>query len=326
MNETKKVSKKQKAKKSNIRRNVLMIILCIALLSSATYAWFTLSNTAKISNLSLKVGGAGGLLIAYEENGTYGSELKMGTPSDKKVFPASIGKIDTGDTKLYNPGESYGNVITKEQMQVVASDQKLTYNFGSSAWNSPDKAYCVEQDFWLKVNSEGNYDISLNATNFNALSSGENDKTSVDALNGSYIVEQKGDKYIKPTGNMFSAADILKIAFYTVDDSDISTLKAVYEPNADVVATVNANERVASPAEFHPYTENVVKQGHNGKFGNSSTYDQDKSTTLFTIEGGPTPTHIKMQIYFDGHDAECANGVALEQIYGQIEFVSAVSP
>lgn len=37
----------QKAKK--IRSMVMMSLLCILMLSAATYAWFSLSNTAKVS-------------------------------------------------------------------------------------------------------------------------------------------------------------------------------------------------------------------------------------------------------------------------------------
>ena len=79
----------QKAKK--IRSMVMMSLLCILMLSAATYAWFSLSNTAKVSNLTMTVGDVTGLQIAPDENGhagTFGSSIDFSTITGK-LLPAT---------------------------------------------------------------------------------------------------------------------------------------------------------------------------------------------------------------------------------------------
>ncbi len=320
MSET-KVTKKTKAKKGSLLRTIVMAVLCVALLSGATYAWFTLSNTAKISNLSMTVGGAGGLLISYKSDGDFGSELKLGDASDKKVIPASIGEWNS-KTALFKP-DTYTTEITG--MTEVATAEKLKYTFSSSStgtWNNPSTAYCVEQDFYLKINAEGTYNIALNGTDFTNMTSSD-----MSNVAGSYIVEKDASgNFVQATTADLNAASILRIAFY-VYNGDTPELKAIYEPNADANPTVNAGEYIASPSAFTPYSTNVIQQGVSGKFeGNTDgTYDATTSNALFQMTGGTQPTKVMMQVYFDGDDAQCANGVALEKIFGQIEFVSSAA-
>ena len=60
---TKKQSKGVKRARS-MRNVVMMVLICALMLSAATYAWFTLSTSAKVANLSMTVGEETSLLIA----------------------------------------------------------------------------------------------------------------------------------------------------------------------------------------------------------------------------------------------------------------------
>ena len=57
----KELNKKQKHR---LKYAVLMSLVCIVLLSGATFAWFTISNSAKVRQMALSVASEGRLYIA----------------------------------------------------------------------------------------------------------------------------------------------------------------------------------------------------------------------------------------------------------------------
>lgn len=309
---TKKVSKKERAKKRNMRNTVIMAILCVALLSSATYAWFTLSNSAKVSNLSLTVGGAGGLMISYKNDGEFSNELVLPDMGGKKLIPATIGTWnDTLD--LYKPTSEDVTDLTP-----VLAEDKIIYNFASSSYdNDPSNAYCYEQVFYLKIADTQTYNIKLNASNLTS-------NPVKGSTAGTWMVENNNDTLTKSQTSDLNGVDVLRIAFYTYEGEN-PVLEAIYEPNADATPEVGAGTYIASPGGYTKWTTNVVKQSVTGKFGDGVAYNDNTSNTLFQMTGGTEPTKVLMKVYFDGDDAQCANGIALEKIAGQIEFASEVA-
>ena len=69
-NNAKRITKKKKFE--NLKKLVFVCALCIIILVTATYAWFTLSNTARVTNMQLTVGDVTGLQIAPDDNGQAG--------------------------------------------------------------------------------------------------------------------------------------------------------------------------------------------------------------------------------------------------------------
>lgn len=78
---------KKTMKKSALLSSVAMLIVSAIVLTSATYAWFSASNTAQITNISTSVQTSTGLLISTD-NATWGSEINA-TPYMPTKFVAS---------------------------------------------------------------------------------------------------------------------------------------------------------------------------------------------------------------------------------------------
>mgnify|MGYP006967388487 CR=1 FL=1 len=56
-----------KERKKKLTNAILMAFVCILMMSGATYAWFTMSNTAKVTSMKLNVAAEGNLYIGKNE-------------------------------------------------------------------------------------------------------------------------------------------------------------------------------------------------------------------------------------------------------------------
>ena len=137
--ETKKTkSLTQKAKK--IRSIIMMTLLCVLMMSAATYAWFTLSNTAKATNLTMTVGDTTGLQIAPDTGtgaGTFGSSI---TFNDIKgtILPATTSNGINFFKPIYgDDGEVSSTEATTEYL-----DEKNT--------DTNKEGYYIQYTFYLK--------------------------------------------------------------------------------------------------------------------------------------------------------------------------------
>lgn len=301
MSETKKVSKKQKMKKSNMRKTVIMALLCVVLLSSATYAWFVLSDTAKITNLSLSVTEASGLLIADAvedashnlEPGTYGSVLDLtGLTGTGKLKPATMAKATSADVYSIMKPNYTGNVI--DDYLTVAPDTEVMTDK-----NNTGEYFYYEKSFFMTT-AGSNLEIQF-----------VKDGTSVtDATDGG------------PVQN--PACDAIRIAFF---DKDGKLLK-VYEPNCDKNWGTSRHDKVSA--------DNITVTGkalYNTGLGDVQqktdktfvkTGESTNSETLFTLTPN-VDTLITMRVYFEGNDNECCNIISANKILGNLEFKAVAS-
>ena len=78
--------KKIRVKKGEILSIVIMMVITSLVMVTATYAWFTISNTPKVNGLSMTAGTTGSLKIASESSVTPGTP---GTYQDTLDFDAN---------------------------------------------------------------------------------------------------------------------------------------------------------------------------------------------------------------------------------------------
>lgn len=312
MNETKKVSKKQKTTKGNMRRNILMIILCIALLSSATYAWFTLSDSARITNLSLSVTEASGLLIAGEkvEDGNkkpleYASVLDLTALESitAKLTPITLGTLTGESTNKLLAATYDGDKIT----EYAAATKVMTDETSDTA----DYHY-YEKVFYLKT-SASNLNLVLMKN------------SSADATDGTYVKDNTSTP-----GVAYPACDAIRIAFYDAPVDGTETLLAVYEPNADQTWGTTRTDKVsaaniaATNATLFSDTTKTIQQNKAGTFTGSNV-NGDNSMIIKKLASGEDNRMI-MRVYFDGNDPECCNVISLNKIIGQLKFTTIADP
>ena len=58
-----RISRLNSKQKNRLRYALIMSLICVVLLSGATYAWFTIANNAAVNNINLQVVSDGKLYI-----------------------------------------------------------------------------------------------------------------------------------------------------------------------------------------------------------------------------------------------------------------------
>lgn len=292
--------KEQKKKKMSsmtgrkLRSAIVMALVCVMMLSGATYAWFTLSNTAKVNNLTLKVTSEGSLYVADSEANL---SLKKGSLDlnypNQVLYPCTT-SVD--GKKMLKP--------------VYASDSVVgnTEGFNTStsyASDSEKKLYYYEKEIWLKIEEVVPDGSSANVY---AITLGKND--GVSGTEGTFV------HGATTNDNGANPQNCVRVSF-TVGEGDGATV-AVYEPNSDItqVDSVQATDNTGMGFV------NTHKQNTAGAFVNETgAYYEGDSSELFRITGN-TPTKVTMRVWFEGTDDQCGNSIQDAQILSQLKFVS----
>lgn len=290
----------QKAKK--IRSVVMMTLLCVLLMSAATYAWFTLSKTAKASNLTMTVGDVTGLQIS-DDNTTWSGEIELGEIK-ANLMPSTY--VKEGTWSFYEPVYNDAGKIT--------GIKKLDGESGKITKDTPDTTkygYYYERTFYLQSLGE-NADVYL--AKGIALDS-DRIKDANSTVDGTYI-EINGTKQSGDLKGLAPAA--IRISFQ-VNGSD----PVVYAPFNDVTdtgtAAAYANETTYSMSTNSSKRPNIVaNQNSSGTYGTSNS---EKSEKLFTLTAD-TSTLVTMCVWIEGDDAQCVNQIQLEKLIGQLVFTS----
>lgn len=198
MKETHKRKKEQKEseKKKEVRSKILLLCTSVALLGAATFAWFTVSNTPRVTNLAIIAGTSGDLKIADTAQGPYGEEVDLSTGSGGNMKDVELNPSTTQDGKTF-----YAPVYTENAVSNVEDISAAELNTG----------YVYEKEFYLKAETKN---PSSMKRKFDIYMVG--------------IRSDGGGSYITNAGDR-SAASAIRISFTLEDGTTM-----IYEPNADV--------------------------------------------------------------------------------------------
>lgn len=274
------------------------------MLSAATYAWFTLSNTAKVANLTMTVGDTSGLQIAKSDGdsyGTFGGSITFDT-IEGKLLPAT-----TTDGKTFKEPEydDDGAVALLNNVSKKLPQENAT---GST------EGYYIEYTFWLK---------SLGKDSTVKLSKG------VGITDGKYIVNNQANykgtyvlsKDVDGTKGVPGSAAV-RISFVGTGKSNSETI-SIFEPNYDITnegigVTLIEKEDYAIDNTTDSSKQATIQHGMDG--GINTSVNGDVISLAANI-----PTKITMYIWIEGKDPQCANQIAAKEITGQLLFTNAAS-
>ncbi len=293
---------RKKKNMQKLREPVLMICVLLAVLSTATFAWFQYSKSPRVSNLSILAGGSGILEIADDTGsgpGEYGSELKLNfAKGNEEMENIVLNPVTTKNgiaffTPIYT-GNTVVNVKPISDKNQLHSKYVYEKSFYLRAGQNP---YMDEEGI---VKTEGKlYDIFLGGPATSTEYKGTHVYQAADAI-GSTV---HGD----------TAVNALRISFELEDGTII-----IYEPNSNVSNhdTNRAEDRVKN--EYGNYT--TIKQYKDGSFVNSD--NGDNSPYLFRIRENED-VKITMRVWVEGTDLDCTDSIALDKITAMFEFMSA---
>ncbi|MBR1391117.1 MAG: hypothetical protein IJ567_06720 [Lachnospiraceae bacterium] len=266
-----------------IRSSIVMALICVLMLSGATYAWFTLGNTARVNSLSLQVTSEGNLYVAKEQSGISQklTEISIASGASQILYPCTT---EANGTTMLSPVYATDNEVSGTKQIAEADKEKYYY----------ETDIYLEVEEALAVNSSPNtYDITLGKNSNN------NDGTYVNSQ-ASNSAEQHPERCVRIS--------------FILDDGTV----AVYEPNSNVSNTGD----MATNSTGKGYT-GTHKQEAGGAFaGESGTiYYTGDSSALFQLKGN-TPTKVKVRVWFEGTDNDCRNSIQEAQIVSQLKFIS----
>lgn len=335
---------KKDAKENSTGRNkmskqmslsIIMVIVSLVVLSVSTYAWFMITNTPKVKEITLTADTLGDLKIADTKKdevtgedvvdadgnktpGDYGDEVDLtGVKMDNLYLSPCTTKDGLSFFKpIYTEGEVTGveEVTDKEQLH---------------------KKFIYEKDFYLKAGgetvtagAEKNYDIF-----FVGYSTKDGSGTYVDDKEKAEI----------------TASNAIRISFTFSGGNLENPVTVIYEPNSDrdnkgiTEAMGEADGTVANMANFIMSEPDAAEYGTIGEMYGTTTpkkkgystikqfYEDHsfvpnsgiatRSTSLVTIKEGED-IHVTMRVWLEGTDKDCTDTVAADQIVGQIQFVS----
>lgn len=312
--ETKKTkSLTQKAKK--IRSIIMMTLLCVLMMSAATYAWFTLSNTAKATNLTMTVGDTTGLQIAQDTGsgpGTFGSSIAF-EKIDGKLLPATTTNGSTFQKPKYNDnGEVEGleDVVTSEtgrEYFVGNTTQDMPKNTQDGVSENAKDGYYMQYTFWLKS-------LGADATVKLAPGNGISDGTFSGAgtYTGTYLLAKNVDNY-----KAVPASTAVRISFVPTADAK-SRDTTVYEPNSNLpkssISLVEGADfaKTASGTSIPAAVASTIKHNGDGTATETNGY-----VVQLTKD---TPAKITLNVWIEGTDPQCVNQISAKNLIGQLVF------
>lgn len=286
----------QKAKK--VRSIVMMTLLCILMLSASTYAWFTLSNTAKVSNLTMTVGDVTGLQVAdYEGTDTApADETKWKSETTAVEFKGKLMPATTTDGISFSKPDYNEN---GEVGSVSSTNAKLD---NTAATTDASEGYYVEYYFWIRAKGADGASSQIQLDAGAALNDGIYSDTG--SPTGTYSLSKN-----------VTVSDILPSAAVRISlQKGSETSAAVLEPNADYNT---AASQIATDNSGGSVMTSTVTQKKDGTFSSANS-------NVFTLTNN-TPTKITLRIWLEGKDLQCGNEIAAKDIVSQLKF-SVVTP
>lgn len=287
-----------KERKKKLTNAILMAFVCILMMSGATYAWFTMSNTAKVQSMKLNVAAEGKLYISNEETDFTAEKYKVdhadwpNMDKAKTLYPCTTSDGKTMYKPVYTASDNVGSATAVDTGNTTEKDM-----------------YYLEHTFYLYMD-EGDNDSDTNKTYDVCLEKGD-------------LANSEGTYFIKSTEQSDkNGIYCVRVSFEVADLTNQNASQAVhvYEPNSNGSVENGTRATTSNGAEnINPIT-NTYKQNTNGQFlkGNDVTTTGD-SETLFQIKGD-TPTAVVIRVWFEGEDPDCCDEIAMQQIEGQLKF------
>ena len=319
--------KKEKKKKRKCRKLYLLLLLLFTgiMLTTSTYAWFTVNRIVYVDSLNVRVEAQGGIEISTDGtnwksmintddiNSAIDTYVTAVNQLPNKVEPVSTGGlIDNGKMMMYH-GIATGN---SQGFYVLNTTREI-----EQAGNVDGKF--IAFDLFLKVDNGSDLYLTNES---GATYTGNNTPGIENAIRYAFVVEGT-----VPTGTNLPTIQALNNA--TADTVYI------WEPNYDVHAataiknaydtygiTVNAtgNNKIDYDgviSEIKVSDNVLINEANSTKYNNFfKKVDVDYATVanftnyekIFSVESGVTK--IRMYIWLEGQDVDCENDSAIGNI------------
>lgn len=329
-------------KKGLIISTVVMVVVLIASLTTATYAWFSSTAAARISELNVQTVASSGLTIAAM-GATDATSGTMTLGKDDKVWSganASFG--DTLEfTTPFGDDSVYGCSGDGSYLVTAANDAGERNGDGAIASGKPKNVINAEKnvqyfeiDIAVQTTENRTNDTDLVLTNFKVTADGAMAAASRIAFYTSKAVGTEGQDGYKAKGktstfglaadqlaNVLMAEPFAPSKYFNNTWNSTGTTPSVYN-NAETALKAYDTANVTKDITAAPY---VYVKGtatfNNTNQDNIETFDvTNKALGTFAANTPNDTVYLRLVIWFEGEDAECISAWAGTGITVNMEF------
>ena len=304
------MKKSTKKKIRDIRSALVMVLVMVAMLSTASYAWFTMTDSPTVTDMQMTAASTGGLKVSWEndeskfKNAIDYSDCPNADTAAKilvPVHPTAAGKFAVGKYE--------GNEVTGLKELTSLKDHVAHYT-----------VYLKSDEDSSKTVDIGIICGSLDSASGIDLGVGTNDQPTV----GGSLVRAKNGTTVTGDTSTMDAPKAVRVGFVVNSGSTMY----IWEPNSNVhnqgTAAVDKVTKVYTTADVISQDSGIITTGGNGE---SNT---NISKGLFQITGS-TVTPVDIYIWLEGTDTDCVNEIKTDYLEAQIQFTvvdeaAAVTP
>lgn len=302
---------KKKSKFREIRSAVTMMCVMVAMMSTATYAWFSLTSNPVVNGLQMTAASSEGLKIS-KNNTTWRNAIDMSVESDDTaavasatLYPATLVDKVLGDDKapkFYKP-EYTGFTVTGKTLLTSSVTRK---------------DYVASCTYYLKNESTDPANIGIITVDQEDI-----DAAKIGVTDGNPNVEGSFVKIITDGDvdtNDHSAIEAVRVAF-VVDQTNVY----VWEPNSGTTlkasSTYAKNGLVDGEGKATNIAADVVSTYEDGIITSANATDDFISQGLFTLAGN-TSCQVDMYVWFEGQDEQCVDQIMKDLVEVQVQFTA----
>ena len=281
----------------NINKKIMtsasMLLVSALMLSSTTYAWFTMNKEVSVTGMQLKATAEDGLVISDYTKANWATSwtvtMPYSNPSEAVLAPAST------------------DGAASPAWATASSSQ-----FDNAQSNSPQGG--------------GYYDLTLSfdnqPTTGEGIGSAQRDNNSADT---NYVLLRKF--YIKGTGDTAWAQNLV---IDEVTATSTTSASADLNKSLRVLVVVGTNSFIYAPIEGYDTTCNF--KGGNTALTLVSAQTDSTCSSITSIPAGNTnaPIEVSMYMYFEGEDENCKSsnisGINVDTLTISAKFKTADLP
>lgn len=316
------MEKNKKKKFRDIRNAVVMMCVMIAMLSTASYAWFTMSDSPTVTGMQMTaVSDGGGLMVANTTDtgtaDTYYSNIIIKDTSETKMLRPVTPNIDTDATAGTFKSPIYSGTEVTGLSPIPTTEQDT---------------YVAKYTFWLKstaTETTTGETVGVGIIIGNSTDGEMGLRTGADGgepkLVGSFVRESVANA--SPNTVTINPSYAVRVGLVLTETtggtaSSYMDKLIIWEPNSDADDTSNnralsttvdaaINTAIADYIKVQSKTDGTIVKGGSGNI----------SDALFTIEKGKE-AKIEMYVWIEGSDLQCGNEIQAGNLEAQIQFTT----
>ncbi len=235
-----------------IRNSIAMVAVSICLLTTATYAWFTLSNQPSVEGLAMTASTTEGLQISKEEGTGYANQINVTDPT-QMLSPVTCHELGTFEKPVYS-----GDTVASTTNLFTETNNEVTVL----------KNYVATYTYYLKSTASGAQGVSLlGGTNGTKLSCA-NPTYGGGALRVAFKIDSNNWKIFEPNNDIDDKTGTKapsSLADNYAVTPDITQNSTTFQFNSgtnvsDELFTINANDTTAHKVVMYVWIEGTDDQ------------------------------------------------------------------